>query len=242
MELNILHIFPELLNLYGDRGNITVLKKRCELRGIKANIISCSMEEELPLASADILYLGGGSDNDLPKITAKLLTQKDALVSYRDDGGVILAVTGGYPLLGHSYTVNNTVYPGLSLLDITTAEEGEKLTGNVAVNTPFGVIVGFENHVGRTRLGNLATPLGNLLTGKGNNGEDNTEGAMYKNIYGTYLAGPLLPRNGEFADLLIAKAIEKKHGTFPTLESLPCELENYAKGYILNYGNRTHKR
>lgn len=242
MQLNILWLFPEILNLYGDRGNITVLKKRCALRGIDADVISCNMDEEIPLQSADIIYLGGGSDNDLPKVSQKLLTQKETLLSYRDDGGVILAAASGYPLLGHTYSVRGKEEQGLSLLDITTRAGETKLTGNISLNTPFGVLAGFENHTGRTRLGSLSTPLGNVLSGCGNNGEDGTEGAIYKNIYGTYLTGPLLPKNPELADLLIAKAVERKYGNFPDLEPIPNNIENLAKGYILNYGNRTHKR
>lgn len=242
MQLNILCLFPELLNLYGDRGNITVLKKQCQLRGIDANVIFCSLEEEIPLASADLIYLGGGSDNDLPKVTEKLLTRKEDLLTYRDQGGVMLAVASGYPILGHSYCVRGVEQPGLSLLDITTREEKNKLTGNISVTTAFGVLVGFENHAGRTHLGKLATPLGTILSGHGNNGEDGTEGAIYKNIYGTYLSGPLLPRNTELADLLLAKAIQRKYGSLPDFDSLSHPMENLAKGYILNYGNRTHKR
>lgn len=242
MQLNILCLFPELLNLYGDRGNITVLKKQCQLRGIDANVISCSLEEEIPLASADLIYLGGGSDNDLPKVTEKLLARKEDLLTYRDQGGVMLAVASGYPILGHSYCVRGVEKTGLSLLDITTREEKSKLTGNISVNTAFGVLVGFENHAGRTHLGKLATPLGTILSGHGNNGEDGTEGAIYKNIYGTYLSGPLLPKNTELADLLLAKAIQRKYGSLPDFEPLSHPMEKLAKGYILNYGNRTHKR
>lgn len=242
MQLNILYLFPEVLNLNGDRGNITVLKKRCSLRGIEANVLSCSLADEIPLRSADIIYLGGGSDNDLPKVCEKLATQKEVLLSYRDDGGVLLAVASGYPLLGHSYPLRGTTYPGLALLDITTEEGNSKLTGNASVNTPLGILTGFENHTGKTRLGKLATPLGKVLSGYGNNAEDGMEGAVYKNFYGTYLTGPILPANPELADLLIAKAVERKYGTFPDFEPLPNQIENLAKGYILNYGNRTHKR
>lgn len=242
MQLTILHLFPELLNLYGDRGNLAVLKKRCSLRGIDATVISCKLGEEIPLRCADIIYLGGGSDNDLPRVAEALSNQKETLLSYRDDGGVLLAAASGYPLLGHSFSLRGKEYSGLSLVDMTTTEGESKLTGNISVNTPFGVLVGFENHPGKTYLGKIATPLGTVLSGNGNNGEDKTEGVVYKNIYGTYLSGPVLPANPEFCDLLIAKAVERKYKAFPDFPPLPNEIENLAKGYILNYGNRTHKR
>ena len=241
MQLTILQLFPEILNLYGDRGNITVLKKRCALHGIEANVISCSLDEEIPIRSADVIYLGGGSDNDLPRVTEALSQYKDTLLSYRDNGGVFLAAGSGYPLLGHQFFLRGKEYPGLSLVDMTTTEGTQKLTGNISVNTPFGVLVGFENHLGQTYLGKIATPLGTVLSGNGNNGEDKTEGVIYKNIYGTYMSGPLLPRNPELCDLLLAKAVERKYKTFPDFPPLPNEIENLAKGYILNYGNRTHK-
>lgn len=242
MQLTILHLFPELLNLSGDRGNLTVLQKRCSLRGIEAKIVSCKLEEEIPVSSADMIYLGSGSDNDLPRVAERLFHQKEALLSYRDSGGVLLAAANGYPLLGHSFSLRGKEYAGLSLVDMTTREGEKKLTGNISVNTPFGVLVGFENHSGKTQLGKIATPLGTVLSGNGNNGEDKTEGVIYKNIYGTYLSGPVLPSNPELCDLLIAKAIERKYKTFPDFPPLPNEIENLAKGYILNYGNRTHKR
>ena len=241
MNLTILQLFPELLNLYGDRGNITVLKKRCALRGIEAEVLTCSTEESIPFHAADIIYLGGGSDHDLPRVAEKLSQQKEDLLAYRDTGGVLLAVASGYPLLGHTYPLRGEEHNGLSLIDITTKEGAKKLTGNVSVNTPFGVLVGFENHTGQTFLGNGISPLGTVLSGNGNNGEDQTEGAMYKNLFGTYLTGPLLPRNPELCDLLIAKAVERKYKAFPDFPPLPNEIENLAKGYILNYGNRTHK-
>lgn len=241
MKLTILQLFPELLNLYGDRGNITVLKKRCALRGIEAEVLTCSIEEPIPFQAADIIYLGGGSDHDLPRVAQKLSQHKETLLSYRDDGGVLLATASGYPLLGHVYSIRGKEHTGLSLVDMTTREGAKKLTGSISLNTSFGVLVGFENHNGQTFLGKGVTALGNVLSGNGNNGEDKTEGVMYKNIYGTYLTGPLLPSNPELSDLLIAKAAERKYKTFPDFPPLPNEIENLAKGYILNYGNRTHK-
>ena len=242
MKLTILHLFPELLNLYGDRGNIKVLEKRCKLRNIEANIKEVSFSEEMDFSDADIIYLGGGSEKDLPKIADKLRSLREQLLRYRDDGGVLLAVATGYPLLGNEFVAEGVCCEGLSLLHITTKPGTEKLLGNIAVNSPLGVLAGFENHIGKTFLEQGTEPLGTVLSGHGNNGQDQTEGVLFKNIIGTYLTGPLLPKNPEVCDLLIAKAIQKKYGSFPELSPIENEHEKLAKGYVLNYGNRTHKR
>lgn len=242
MQLNLIQLFPELLNLSGDRGNITVLKKRCRLREITLSVKSVSYEEDLDFTDIDILYLGGGSEKDLPRIAQKLNQSRTTLLSFREKGGVLLAVGSSYPLLGKEFPAMGNTHSGLHLMEITTCDSDSRFTGTVSVNTPFGVLAGFENHTAKTSLSTSVTPLGTVLSGFGNNGEDRTEGAVYKNIYGTYLTGPLLPNNPELSDLLIQKAIEQKYKTFPDLAPLPCELENLAKGYLLNYGNRTHKR
>lgn len=242
MKLTLLNLFPELLNLYGDRGNIKVFEKRCRLRNIELTVIPLSYSEEIDLTDVDIIYLGGGSEKDLPKIAEKLKTCQEEFLRYRDSGGCLLAVTTAYPLLGSSFVAEGVCYEGLGLLPITTEAGEEKLIGNIAINSPLGVLAGFENHTGCTRLSEGATPLGTVLSGHGNNGTDKTEGAMHKNIIGTYLSGPLLPKSPELCDLLIAKAMEKKYGSFPDLAPIECEYEKLAKGYVLHYGNRTHKR
>ena len=242
MQLNLIQLFPELLNLSGDRGNITVLTKRCRLRDISLSVEKVSLEEEFSLSEADFLYLGNGSEKDLPRITQKLLEKKADLLTFREKGGVILASGNTYPILGTLFSIGEKNFPGVGLLQMETHSSDTRMTGNVVVNTPFGILTGFENHMGKTRLGASVTPLGTLITGYGNNGEDRTEGAVYKNIFATYLTGPLLPNNPELADLLIEKALEHKSGTFRQLTPLPNELENLSKGYLLNYDNRTHKR
>ena len=242
MKLTLLNLFPELLNLYGDSGNIKVFEKRCKLRNIELTVISPPFSEEIKLDDVDIVCLGGGSEKDLPKIAEKLKNHQEELLRYRENGGCLLAVTTTYPLLGNSFVANGVSYEGLNLLPITTEAGSEKLIGNIAINSPLGVLAGFENHTGRTRLLDGATPLGTVLSGHGNNGTDKTEGAMHKNFIGTYLAGPLLPKSPEICDLLIAKAIEKKYNSFPDLAPINCEYEKLAKGYVLHYGNRTHKR
>ncbi len=242
MKLTLLHLFPELLNLYGDRGNIKVFEKRCKLRNIELNIIPLSFADEIDLTDVDIIYLGGGSEKDLPRIADRLRAYQEQLLRYRDENGALLAVTTGYPLLGDSFLAEGTSYKGLGLLPVTTEAGTQKLMGNIALDSPLGVLTGFENHTGKTRLLEGATPLGRVLSGHGNNGEDQTEGVIFKSVIGTYLSGPLLPKNPEVCDLLIAKAIEKKYGSFPDLIPIVNEYEKLAKGYVLHYGNRTHKR
>lgn len=241
MKLTILHLFPALLNLSGDRGNIAVLQKRCRLRGMETELIAPALADPIPWDAADIVYLGNGSERDLPLVADRLMQDRSSLLTYRDTEGVLLSCGSSFPLLGHSYFAAKTRYDGLSLLDMTTEPSQQRSIGNIAVNTPFGVVAGFENHSTKTHLASPDNALGTVISGFGNNGEDGTEGAMYKNICGTYLTGPLLPKNPELSDLLIAKALMRKSGAFPELSPLNSETENLAKGYILNYGNRTHQ-
>ena len=236
-NLNIVHLFPDLLNLYGDSGNILVLKKRCELRNINVNIISYNINDNLNLNEADIVLLGGGSDREQKIVCNKLLDFKEELKAYRDDEGVLLAVCGGYQLLGHYYSTVNEKIEGLGLCDFYTETSQGRITGNICIDTLFGTVVGFENHAGRTYLGENAVALGKVIRGKGNNGSDKTEGIIYKNIFGTYLHGPLLPNNPEFADMLIRKAIMRKYNDSSLLSPLNDELEKMAKAYVLNLKN-----
>jgi hypothetical protein len=241
MVINIIHLFPDLLNLYGDRGNIMVLKKRCELRGITANVIEFRINDEIDISNADIIFLGGGSDREQKLVCKKLLSIKEELLKFRDDFGVILAVCGGYQLLGKYYSLDDEKIEGLSLCDMYTEQKAGRLIGNIAIDTPLGTVVGFENHGGRTYLGENVAPLGKVIRGYGNNGEDGCEGVLYKNIFGTYLHGPLLPKNPELADLLLEKALIRKYNAIE-LSPLDFEIEKLAKGYILNYDYNTRKR
>lgn len=233
-ELNIIHLFPELLNLYGDKGNIAVLKKRCTLRDIKPNIISVSANDKISVNDADIILLGGGGDKEQLIAGDILLKYKNEFEAYRDDMGCLLAVCGGYELIGHYYQMNNEKKEGLSLCDIYTEQNEKRLTGNIAIQTQQGVAVGFENHSGRTYIGSNATPFGTVIRGNGNNGEDKTEGVVFKNIIGTYLHGPLLPKNPEVADLIIKKAIERKYGESTKLSLIDDFYAEQAKSYVLD--------
>ncbi|HEX2265077.1 MAG TPA: glutamine amidotransferase [Solirubrobacterales bacterium] len=229
--LRVCALYPELMNIYADRGNIAILRARCEWRGIGFQLASSSLREPLTAADHDLFYIGGGQDRDQIAVAADMAaTKRDALHQARDAGAVILAVCGGYQLLGHSYQMGDEELPGLGIADLTTVREpGPRLIGNVAIEADLGagprLIAGFENHGGRTYLGPDAQPLGKVISGHGNNDKDGFEGVKRDNVIGTYLHGPLLPKNAWLADHLIALALERRYGTRPDLEPLPDALE-----------------
>ncbi len=231
MELRVLALYPDQMNIYADRGNIVFLQRRCEWRGIEFSYAAAGPGEGLDPAAHDLLYLGGGQDRDQRAVAADMVASKgDALGAAVADGAVLLAVCGGYQLLGHSYQLGDERLPGLGLAELETVREpGERLIGNVAIEADLGAgtqtIAGFENHGGRTYLGDGATPLGRVLKGFGNNGRDGFEGVRRDNLIGTYLHGPLLPKNAWLADRLIALALERRYGTVPPLEPLDDRLE-----------------
>jgi lipid II isoglutaminyl synthase (glutamine-hydrolysing) len=231
MELRVLALYPDQMNIYADRGNILFLRRRCEWRGIEFAYAAAGPGEEFDPAAHDLLYLGGGQDRDQRVVAADLVaTKRDAIVAAVDDEAVMLAVCGGYQLLGHSYQLGEEKLPGIGLADIRTVREpGPRLIGNVAIEADLGegprTIAGFENHGGRTYLGDGVTPLGRVIKGFGNNGEDGLEGVRRGNLIGTYLHGPLLPKNAWLADHLIAGALERRYGSQPRLEPLEDDLE-----------------
>lgn len=215
MELNIYHMYPDILNLYGDRGNIICLKRRCEWRGITPNIINFSLNEEKhDLSDGDIFFIGGGSDRNQSIVYSDFLKYKDSFKELIEDYRVVLAICGGYQLLGEKYIDNEgKEVPGLGIFQYSTVNEEGRLIGNVIIENGLGLkpetIVGFENHGGRTYSD--YKPLGSVKNGYGNNGKDNKEGIVYKNCIGTYLHGPILPKNPHLADYLISKALERKY-------------------------------
>ncbi len=233
-ELRLLALYPEQMNIYADRGNITFLRRRCEWRGISFTYAAAGPGEGFDAAEHDLIYIGGGQDRDQVIVAADMVaTKRDSLAAAADDGAVLLAVCGGYQLLGHSYQLGEQRIEGLGLADLETVrEEGPRLIGNVAIEVDLGtgprVLAGFENHGGRTRLGESAEPLGRVLDGHGNNGRDGYEGVRRDNVIGTYLHGPLLPKNAWLADRLIALAIARRTGTEPQLEPLDDALEEAA--------------
>jgi CobQ-like glutamine amidotransferase family enzyme len=234
MELRLLALYPDQMNIYADRGNILFLRRRCEWRGIGFSYAGAGPGEAVDPAAHDLFYIGGGQDRDQRAVAADMAASKrDALGSAVEDGAVLLAVCGGYQLLGHSYQLGEERLPGLGLADLETVRaEGPRLIGNVAIEAEIDgaprVIAGFENHGGRTHLGPGATPLGRVLSGFGNNGEDGLEGVRRDNLFGTYLHGPLLPKNAWLADHLIALALEHREGARPSLEPLEDGLEKAA--------------
>lgn len=236
MELRVLSLYPEQMNIYADRGNILFLQRRCEWRGIGFAWQGAGPGESVDPGAHDLFYIGGGQDRDQRVVAADMVeTKRDALHVAVEDGAALLAVCGGYQLLGESYQLGEETLPGLGLADLRTVrEEGPRLIGNVAIETELGgeprILAGFENHGGRTYLGAWARPLGRVVAGHGygNNGGDGLEGVWERNMVGTYLHGPLLPKNAWLADLLIELSLERRYGERPTLEPLPDDLERAA--------------
>lgn len=213
-SLNVVHLYPELLNLYGDGGNIITLVKRLEWRGLGAHVAEVAISDTLTFVDADIVFIGGGSDREQAIVCERLLGQRSELASFVEDGGVLLAVCGGYQLLGHSYAMGDDVLEGLGLVDMETRRGAPRLIGNVAVESPVSPqpVVGYENHGGRTTLGEGVEPLGRVLFGHGNDGQTGEEGCLYKNVLGTYIHGPLLPKNPGVADWLLSRALDRRFG------------------------------
>jgi CobQ-like glutamine amidotransferase family enzyme len=214
--LRVCSLYPELMNIYADRGNIAVLRARCEWRGLGFEHAAVSLGEPLDPHAYDLFYMGGGQDRDQAAVAHDMAdTKREALHAAADRGAMMLAVCGGYQLLGHSYELAGETLPGVGLVDLTTVREaGPRLIGNCAIEADLGrgpqVIAGFENHGGRTYLGASEEPLGRVLAGHGNNGRDGFEGVHRGNVIGTYLHGPLLPKNVWLADRLIELALEQE--------------------------------
>jgi CobQ-like glutamine amidotransferase family enzyme len=218
-RLRVCALYPDLMNIYADRGNLLVLERRCAWRGIACEISAASLGARLDPLAHDLFYIGGGQDRDQRLCAADLVERKaDTLREAARRGALILGVCGGYQLLGNSYVLDGEEIPGVGLLDIDTVrEDAPRLIGNVAIDVSSWVgngsgagdrvLAGFENHGGRTRLHTGQEPLGRVLRGYGNDGRSGFEGARAGNTIGTYLHGPLLPKNVWFADWLIARAL-----------------------------------
>lgn len=237
MDLNICHLYPDLLNVYGDVGNILILKHRAELRGIKVNILNNSLNDAFDVDNYDIVLFGGGQDFEQSIVSNDLSgAKKDALEKYIEAGKVLIAICGGYQLLGQYYTSpSGEKINGLGILDIYTESGDTRFIGNTVIyNEDFNeYYVGFENHSGRTEINGLK-PLGKCVHGYGNNGSDGYEGCIYKNTYCTYFHGSLLAKNPELADRFISTALSLKYGKEITLEPLDDSFEIKAKEYMIN--------
>jgi len=242
--LRLLALYPDQMNIYADRGNIIFLQRRCEWRGIDFSYAAAGPGEGFDPAEHDLIYIGGGQDRDQVLVAEDMLrTKRDAIASAADDGAALLAVCGGYQLLGHRYQLGDRSITGLGIADLETVRDpGPRLIGNVSIEVDLGqgprVLAGFENHGGRTHLGPEAEPLGRVLHGHGNNGRDGREGVKQANMIGTYLHGPLLPKNAWLADRLIALGIARRTGSEPQLEPLDDELEASAHATALRAAER----
>ncbi|MBR0365174.1 MAG: glutamine amidotransferase [Clostridia bacterium] len=235
MKINIMHLYPDLLNLYGDRGNIECLKRRLLWRGIDAEVISHTCDDTaFDLSDMDIVFLGGGSDREQKIVCSRLLEHKKELTEHVESGGSLVAVCGGYQLLGRYYKLEDETIEGLGILDIYTEQGKGRLIGNIVLKSDLieSEIVGFENHGGRTYIGSHA-PLGRVVYGHGNSEDAGVEGVVYKNVVATYLHGPLLPKNPELCDHILLNALKHKYGDMAAITPLDDELENTANRYIV---------
>ena len=218
MELNICHLYPDILNLYGDRGNIITMKRRLEGRGIKVNIDECSIGQPLNADKYDIFFIGGGQDFEQEVLLRDLSSGKaQDIRTAVEEEKTFLAICGGYQILGHEWLLGDEVVQGLGIVDMTTERaaggSGDRLIDNIVLTSPLAKrpVVGYENHAGRTHLGAGVEPFGAVAssTGHGNNDADKQDGVRYKNVVGTYLHGPLLAKNPEVADDLLARALQR---------------------------------
>jgi hypothetical protein len=231
MKIVVGHLYPDYLNIYADRGNIAVLASRAAWRGHRLEVSSVSVGEDVRPGEHDLLYVGGGQDREQALVAQDLVAKGDALREAVAGGAALLAVCGGYQLLGRSYRdFHGEDLPGVGLFPLETVAGETRMIGDVLLECELepGVrrtLAGFENHAGRTRLDPGAEPLGRVVAGFGNDGESGREGCRVGRAVGTYLHGPLLPRNPWFADWLLAQALAHRLGEPPELEPLPDELE-----------------
>lgn len=227
LKISIAHLYPKLLNLYGDIGNIITLKKRCEWRGINVEFEEIGIGDKIK--EHDIYFIGGGQDKQQEEVADELYKQKNFLTEERDRNAVFLGICGGYQLFGHYYQPHNKErLNGISLMDAYTVAGNKRFIGNVTAETDFltpNTLVGFENHSGLTYIQGETKPLAKVIVGNGNNGQDKTEGGRYKNVFGTYLHGSFLPKNPHFADYMIELALEKRYGEKIQLQKLDDSLE-----------------
>jgi CobQ-like glutamine amidotransferase family enzyme len=235
MTIRVAHLYPEYLNIYADRGNIAVLSSRARWRGIELEVEPISLGDELQPGEHDLLYIGGGQDREQALIAPDLAERGGAIAEAVADGAAVLAVCGGYQLLGRFYRGRDgEELPGAGLFSLETVAGERRMIGDCLLECELepGVrqtLAGFENHAGMTRLDEGAEPLGRVVAGFGNDGESGFEGALVASAVGTYLHGPLLPRNPWIADWLLARALEHRLGEAPELSPLPDDLEHEAQ-------------
>lgn len=239
MELNICHLYPEVLNLYGDRGNIRCLFRRLSWRGIDCHVDELKIGEKKDLTAYDLFFIGGGQDFEQEVLLSDLNSGKGAEIKAAvEDGKTFLCICGGYQMMGHYYQTHDGVKcEFLGAVDFHTVGSDTRMIENYAFcldeESGGSTVVGFENHSGKTYLGDGVRPLGTILKGCGNNGEDGTEGVRYRNVFGTYSHGPVLPKNPEFADFLLKTALQRRYGKEIVLDPLSDGFENLAHDSVL---------
>lgn len=238
LKLTIAHLYPKLLNIYGDFGNVLTLKRRCEYRNIDCEIVSVDVGDEIDIEKNDIYFIGGGQDKQQIEVSKELQNRKEALVQAANDGRVFLAICGGYQLLGKYYQPHNgEKLLGIGILDAYTVAGDTRFIGNVTAKSDFlepETLVGFENHAGLTYLEEGTVPIAKVVVGNGNNAQDGGEGGRKNNVFGTYLHGSVLPKNPHFADYLIKTALQVKYGREFELEKLDDTIEMNTHKDLIN--------
>lgn len=221
LTLELAYLYPRFLNIYGDRGNVLTFLQRCKQRGINLNVTTIGIEENINSEKFDIYFMGGGQDQEQILVSENLQTKRKDLISAIENNAVFLTICGGYQLLGKYYKDQSGYeLKGIEALDLYTVAGNKRMIGNVLCKELESnkTLVGFENHSGKTYLGSSLTPLAKVIRGSGNNGEDGFEGVRYKNVFGTYLHGSLLPKNSHLADKIIRLALEKKGLKMPEIK------------------------
>jgi lipid II isoglutaminyl synthase (glutamine-hydrolysing) len=247
MTLTLGHLYPDQLNIYGDRGNIITLRQRCAWRGIALRVVSLELGDALESEAYDLLFIGGGQDKEQTEVARDLRERKaEGLRTAVEADMPVLAVCGGYQLLQRAYRpAEGPTLEGVGIFDAETIHRGKQVArcvGNIAIRWEGATIVGFENHGGRTYLGPGVRPLGQVLAGHGNNSEDHQEGAIYRNTYGTYIHGSLLPKNPHVADHLLGLALRRRCGPAATLAPLDDALEWQAHEAMLRRLGVAHEQ
>jgi len=248
MRLQLVHLYPDLMSLYGDRGNIITLERRCAWRGVELEVTNVSLGDRIDPKAADMFFFGGGQDREQVAVSHDLQEGLGAAVTEAvEDGAALLSVCGGYQLLGHYFrTGEGTEILGTGLFDVHTIAGSKRMVGDVvAVTSLEGAgfeVVGFENHSGQTFLDAGAEPLARVQIGCGNNGQDHLEGVRYKHAVGTYLHGPILPKNPRLADWLILGALRRRVGPDATLEELDDSMESAAHVQVATRVRREGRR
>lgn len=229
MKLTIAHLYPQEMNIYGDRGNVITLMKRAEWRGVRVELKQVGVGSKFDFTKADIVFGGGGQDRGQLMIGEDLLKREKNIRQAADDGVAMLMICGSYQLFGRGFTtIEGFEIKGINVLAARTVGSEHRMIGNVIVDSPWGRLVGFENHSGETILEAGQKPLGTVVKGYGNNYSGVHEGAVYKNVFGTYLHGPVLPKNPRLADALIQAALERRYGSKAELKPLDDGLEHKA--------------